>query len=323
MQKFFHLRLHTEYSINDSILRIADVIQLAKQNNLDALAITDFHNMFGMVKFYSACRKNSIKPILGAELSVIRDTKVSFSGDTSTQDLTKFHASSDNNPISHKNIHEYSYRIIVLIKNNLGLHELNQLITNSYLNNKLYDKPYIAESELLNNNQKYNGIIILSGGIYGDITQLILQNKLELATKKAAMWQKHFGDNYYLELHRIINYPNIESIVDNTILIANELGIAVVATNPIYFANSADYMAHEVRVCIANSERIDDSSRVSSFYPDQSFLPTEIMLQKFADIPSAIQNTVETGLKIQVPPFIEKGEKIKVNTDTSEYLERA
>jgi len=268
MQDFVHLRLHSEFSITDGILHVKNAVDLAKQNQMFALALTDLHNMFGLVKFYKNCRENGIKPIIGAELNV-----------ESTNSITP------------------KYKILVLAKNNVGYTKLSALITRSYTENKILDLPYVKEEWLLDKIE--TNLIILSGGIHGDIGQLIMQNKLTEATTQLQKWQKAFPDNYYLELQRI-NHPETNLLLKETIKLANEFELPVVATHPIQFGGEKDYLAHELRVCIANNEQLDNEKREIKFTEDQYFKSQAEMIELFNDIPSAINNTLEIAKRCNV-----------------------
>jgi len=266
MQKFIHLRLHSEFSITDGILRIQDIAINARNDNMVAVALTDLNNMFGFVKFYTACMKAGIKPILGAELNVVSEDKL-------------------------------EYRIIILAKNNNGFKNLNTLITRAYTENKVFDIPYIKEDWLLTDG--LDDVIILSGGLFGDIGQLIAKQRPVEAFARAQLWHAKFADNYYLELQRFI-HKDTNLVLRETVTIAKELDIPVVATHPVQFAKAEDFEAHEVRVCIANGEALDNERREARFSQDQFLQTQEQMVSKFADIPSAITNTLEIAKRCNV-----------------------
>lgn len=266
MQNFVHLRLHTEYSISDGILHVKDAINLAAKNEMFALAITDLHNIFALVKFYKTCRDKGIKPIIGAELNI---------------------EASD----------ESVYKVVMLAKNVAGYRDLCELITRSYTTNKINDIPYVKEEWLFKS--VWSNLIVLSGASNGDVGQLILQHKTPLAMLKAKAWNLSFPNSYYIELQRL-NYPLVNLLIEESVHIAHELDLPVVATHPIQFAEYKDFEAHEVRVCIADSQQLDDEKRQSKFLPEQYFLTQEQMLERFSDIPSAISNTLEIAKRCNV-----------------------
>ena len=266
MQNFIHLRLHSEYSITDGILKIKDMISLAHKDQMFAVALTDIHNMFGLIKFYKACRSHGIKPIVGAELNI-------------------------------EGIDKTSYKVIFLAKNNIGYRELCELITRSYIENKINDVPHIKEEWLFNN--IWHNLIVLSGGFTGDIGQLILHNKTNNAITKVKTWSHSFPDSYYLELQRF-NRPQVNLVVEGSLHIASMLSIPVVATHPVQFARMNDFEAHQVRVCVATGQQLDEKSRLDKFTDDQYFVTQNEMISRFSDIPSSISNTIEIAKRCNV-----------------------
>jgi DNA polymerase III subunit alpha len=291
LQDFVHLRLHTEFSVTDGILRIKDAVDLAVKYQMYALPLTDLHNIFGLVKFYKVCRDKGIKPIIGAELNV--------EGDDDTN----------------------HYKILVLVKNLSGYRDLCKLITRSYIENKILDIPYIKDEWLLD--EPHPDLIVLSGGLSGDIGHLVINNKVKLAVEKAKRWKKAFADNYYIELQRVAR-EHTNLVIRQLVEIAKKLDMPVVATHPIQFAMSDDYLAHEVRVCVADSDQYDDERRKSKFSKDQYFLSGQQMNELFADIPSSISNTIEIAkrcnLEITLGKYFLPDFKAPNGMDLNEYL---
>ncbi len=258
MQNFVHLRVHSEYSITDSILKVNDIVNLAHTDNMGAVAITDLHNMFALIKFYKTSRDSGVKPIVGAEVNI-------ESGDNTF------------------------YKVLILAKSNAGYKDLCELITRSFVINKIADIPYIKEEWLFAN--VWQNLIVLSGGLYGDIGQLIIQNKSTLAVNKAKSWALAFPDSYYIELQRV-NNPHTNLVIEESLHIAHQLKLPVVATHPVQFGIANDFEAHEVRVCVADSCQLDDEKRVSKFTNEQYFMSQLEMIERFSDIPSSIENTI-------------------------------
>ncbi len=262
MQDFVHLRVHSEFSVTDGILRIKNLIKHTLANNMLAVALTDRHNLFGLVKFYKSCRDKGIKPIIGSEVNV------EGSG--------------------------YNYQIILLAKNINGYRQICDWITKSYVENKIVDIPYIKEEWLLSSNN--SNVVVLSGGIYGDIAYLVKQKQLAQALNKVKLWQQSFGSDYFLELQRI-KHENSQDLIMASLEIASKLQVPVVATHPVQFANPDDYIAHEVRVCVADGEMLDDGNRKTKYSSDQYFKNTQEMIELFSDIPIALHNTIEVAKK--------------------------
>lgn len=287
---FVHLRLHTEYSITDSILKVKDTVNLAHKDQMFALAVTDLHNMFALVKFYKACREKGIKPIVGTEANI-------------------------------EAIDGSFYKVIFLVKNIDGYRELCELITRSYVSNKVADVPYIREEWLFK--QVWNNLIVLSGSFAGDIGQLILQNKSIAAAVKAKSWAHSFPDSYYIELQRV-SHPDTNLLIEESIHIAHELKLPVVATHAVQFGYKEDFEAHEVRVCVADSQQLDDERRKIKFSSDQYFISQAEMIERFSDIPSSINNTIEIAKRCNFEIILGKyflpNFATPENTPIDEYL---
>lgn len=258
MSDFVHLRLHSEFSVTDGILRVKEAIKHAVANQMPALALTDRHNLFGLVKFYKGCRERGIKPLIGCEVNVAGS--------------------------------EFNYKLILLAQNLAGYRQICAWLTQSYVENKILDVPYIKE-EWLFMATAASGIIILSGAHQGDIGQLIARDDLSAATAKAQLWQQNYTDNYFIELQRLTTVA-ADPLISASLQISAQLQIPVVATHPVQFAKKEDYFAHEVRVCVADGDMIDDSTRAHKYGTDQYFKSADEMLALFADIPSAISNSL-------------------------------
>lgn len=262
MQEFVHLRLHTEFSITNSILRIKQAINVANECQMVALALTDQHNIFGLVKFYKTCRDKGIKPIIGSEINVEGNG--------------------------------FNYNLIVLAKNIAGYRKICEWLTRSYVENKILDVPYIKEEWLLS--EKNNDVVILSGGIFGDLNHHINDNDIETLEEKVQKWKSIYGDNYFLELHRI-EHNDCRKLIESSLNLSSKFNIPVVATHPVQFASISDSIAHEVRVCVADGEMLDDANRKTKYGNDQYLRSSSEMFELFSDIPSALYNSIEIAKK--------------------------
>ena len=286
MHEFVHLRIHTEFSVTDGILRIKPVIQQAVDNKMLALALTDRHNMFGLVKFYKNCRSKGIKPIIGSEVNVEGA--------------------------------EFNYRLILLAKNIAGYRQICDWLTLSYVENKLLDVPHIKEEWLLA--QEQSDVIVLSGGVFGDIGEFSRQRKFGAARAQALRWQQCYHDNYFLELQRFQREES-NDLIELSLQLGSEFGISVVATHPIQFAKPDDYLAHEVRVCVADGEMLDDGNRKPKYGQDQYFKSPAEMIELFSDIPAAVHNSVEIARKCNLEITLGKYFLPDFATPNSEPLE--
>ncbi|HNH35630.1 MAG TPA: DNA polymerase III subunit alpha [Rhodocyclaceae bacterium] len=259
---FVHLRLHSEYSITDGITRLDDAIERAAADGQPALALTDLGNLFGMVKFYTGARTKGVKPIIGADVWVA-------------------HAGTDGR--------DAGARLLLLAKDRDGYLRLCELLTSAYLAPRRHGRAEIARESFDGDN---SGLIALSGGCQGDIAQLLLAGKADLAERRAREWAERFPGAFYLEVQRY-GQPQQEQLVGLTVTLAGVSGLPVVATHPIQFLDADDFIAHEARVCIAEGYVLGDARRPRNFTPDQHFKTRDAMAALFADLPEALENSVE------------------------------
>lgn len=257
---FIHLRLHTEYSLLDGLIRIDELIEHAVKNRMPALAITDESNLFATVKFYKAALKAGIKPIIGADCWV-----------QSTQQAKLFS------------------RVTLLCQNQTGYKNLTQLISRSYIQRQQQAKPVLQKEWLETHNA---GLIALSGGREGEIGQAILMGKVEVAEALLQEWQTLFPERFYLELQRT-GRPQEEEYLYGVIDLAQKQQVPVVATNDTRFLATDDFEAHEARVCIHAGNVLSDPRRPQHYSPQQYLRTTAEMQRLFADIPESLQNSVE------------------------------
>lgn len=259
---YIPLRLHTEFSIEDGIVRINDAVKRATELGIPALAISDLMNVFGMVKFYKACRNAGIKPILGADVWL-------------------------ENPAQP----DKPFRLLLIIRNHAGYLRLNDLLTDAYVGDDKNDgRPLLRQSWLERGDN--SGLICLSGAQYGEIGQALLAHRQADAAAALQKYQKWFGDGFYLELQRLPEKPEWETAVAGSVALAAEYQVPVVATHPTQFMDADDFQAHEARVCIASGYVLADPRRPHEFSPSQYFATPEEMAKRFADIPEALHNTV-------------------------------
>lgn len=256
---FVHLRVHSEYSVVDGIARIPALVAKAAASGQPALALTDLCNLFGLIKFYRAARKAGVKPIAGADIWL-------------------------ENPEDR----DQPYRMLLLVRNQQGYLALCQLLTRAWLENQFKGRGEVKREWLL----EQPGLIVLSGGRAGDVGHMLAAGKMEEAQRLAAEWAAAFPGNYYIELQRM-GFEGDEHYVQAAMRLAGSLNLPVVATHAIQFMEHSDFRAHEARVCIADGEQLGNARRVRRFTADQYFLDSGEMTKRFADVPSALANTVE------------------------------
>ena len=258
--RFIHLRLHSEFSITDGIVRLDDAVQRAVALNMPALGLSDLMNVFGIVKFYKACRQAGIKPIVSCDVWV-----------ENTDDRDK------------------PSRLLLMAKNHAGYLRLCQLLTDAYTLNQYRGRAELKWPWLRDGDNR--DLIALSGAHLGDIGIALAHGQRDEALRRAHDWAQCFPDAFYLEIQRVDN-PQVESVVQQTLWLANETQLPVVATHPIQFMEPDDFKAHEARVCIAEGYTLADKRRPRLFDACQSFLSIDAMVQRFHDIPEALANSV-------------------------------
>ncbi|PXW92267.1 DNA polymerase III alpha subunit [Sphaerotilus hippei] len=261
---FVHLRTHTEYSVVDGTLRIDDVVQAAARDGQVAMAITDLSNLFGGIKFYNAARKKGVQPILGADLWLEPEGPA---------------AAGETRPAS---------RLMVLVQDRQGYLNLCELLSRAWITNVQRNQAWVKWDWL---EELGDGLIVLSGGLQGCVGQALAQGDRSRAGELARRLAGLFPGRFYLELQRA-QLPGLEANVRATVPLAAELGLPVVATHPIQFLEADDFDAHEARVCIAEGEALGNPKRIRRFSRDQHFKTQAEMAELFADLPSALANTL-------------------------------
>jgi DNA polymerase-3 subunit alpha len=262
---FVHLRLHSEYSITDGIVRVDEAVSKAAADCMPALALTDLSNLFGLVKFYQEARANGVKPIIGCDVW-----------------------------ISNEADRDKSARILLLCQSYAGYLRLCRLLSRAYRENQRRGRAEIKKTWFGNDEEGTGGLIALSGADTGDIGLALMQNDTVQANALATGWEGFFPGRFYMEVQRTGN-TNAETLVQRSLMLASTLGLPVVATHPVQFLNSEDYRAHEARVCIAEGYVLGDRRRPQSCTEQQYFKTQAEMRELFADIPSALINTAEVA----------------------------
>jgi len=257
---FVHLHLHTEYSLVDGIVRIEPLVQAVAAAGMPACAVTDQSNLFALVKFYKAAIGAGIKPIIGADVWV--------------------HNAQDPNQPS---------RLVLLCQDRAGYLNLNALISRSYIEGQHRGVPILQKDWLRAHSA---GLIALSGGRSGDVGVALRAGNDALAEELLDDWLGLFPDRYYLELQRT-GREYEEEYLHAAVQLAARRAVPVVATNDVHFLAPDDFEAHEARVCIHDGRTLDDPRRPHR-HSEQQYLKTPAeMAALFADIPEALENSVE------------------------------
>ena len=258
---FVHLRLHTEFSVVDGTNRIDEIVHAAAADSQPALAITDLGNLFGAIKFYKEARGQGVKPLIGAEIVV--------------EGLGK-----DAGVLS---------RMILLVQGPQGYLNLCELLARAWTRNVVKAQAVVRLEWL---KELSDGLILLSGAQAGPVGQALVQGDSARAADLALQLASIFPHRFYLELQRAGRAEDGVQVA-GAVQLAARLNLPVVATHPVQFHARDDYEAHEARVCIAEGEILANPRRTRRFTPEQYFKSSAEMQALFADVPSALANTVE------------------------------
>ncbi|MBD2813866.1 DNA polymerase III subunit alpha [Xenorhabdus sp. Flor] len=265
--RFVHLRVHSDYSMIDGLAKTGPLVKKVAKLGMPALAITDFTNLCGLVKFYGSAHSAGIKPIIGADFYMESDQL----GD------------------------EYAH-LTILARNNEGYQNLTLLISEAYQKGYGATGPTIKQEWLV----KYKaGLILLSGGRMGDVGKFLLRGNHVLVEQCLNFYQEHFPDCYYLELIRT-GRQDEETYLHAAVELAAEKNLPLVATNDVCFLESEDFEAHEIRVAIHDGYTLSDPKRPKKYSPQQYLRSEQEMCELFSDIPEALENSVEIAKRCNV-----------------------
>jgi DNA polymerase-3 subunit alpha len=266
---FVHLRLHSEYSVVDGIVRLEEAVDAAVADRMPALALTDLANAFGLVKFYNEARGHGVKPIAGCDVPVTNETD-----------------------------RDKPSRLLLLCQNYAGYLKLCELLTRAYRSNRYRGRAELRKAWFAELGT--DGLIALSGAHLGDVGQALIGDNTALATTLAREWASLFPGRYYIELQRIAagtmtsgaaQVP-LETYIGRAVQLCADLALPPVATHPIQFVKADDFRAHEARVCISEGYILSDQRRPRRFHREQYLKTQAEMVELFKDIPAAVANTV-------------------------------
>lgn len=259
---FIHLRLHSEYSVVDGIVRVEEAVAKARDVGMPALALTDLSNLFGLVKFYQCAFKAGIKPIAGCDVWV-----------------------------TNENDADRPFRLLLLCQSFSGYLLLSRLLSRAYRENMCRGRAELKKSWFREEDAGTEGLIALSGGGQGEVEQLLLADP-PAAVTAVHQWADLFPGRFYLEIQRC-GRPDEETSGYALLDLASSLKLPVVATHPVQFMRPEDFRAHEARVCIAQGYVLGDRRRPKEFTGQQYFKTPAEMGELFRDVPEALANSVE------------------------------
>ncbi|MBZ0330177.1 DNA polymerase III subunit alpha [Halomonas sp. ANAO-440] len=264
---FVHLRVHTEYSLVDGLVRLKPLIKATAERGMPALAVTDEANLFGLVKFYRGAQGAGLKPIIGADLWL-----------ANPQD------------------EGHPYRLTLLAMNDIGYRNLTELISRGWMEGQRQGRALLDRAWVL---EQSEGLIALSGARDGEIGRHLLSDHRDEARALLDEWNAAFPGRFYLELVRT-GRPLEEECVHLSVALAMETGTPVVATNDVRFLERDDFWAHETRVSIGEGRALDDKRRERRYTEEQYLKSPEEMADLFSDIPAALENSLMIAARCSV-----------------------
>ena len=260
MPEFIHLRLHTEYSLIDSVVRIPELVDAVAASGMSAVGVTDQNNLFAMVKFYRAALGRGVKPLIGVDL-LVREA-----GERQTPS-----------------------RLTLFCQSQSGYRNVTRLLSRAYLEGQQRGVPTVDRSWL--SRESLDGLIALSCATEGDIGRALVHAREREAERALDYWLELFGDRFYIELQRL-GRPEEEAYIAASVALASRRGVPVVATNDVRFLKPDDFESHEARVCIHDGALLADSGRPRRYTQQQYLRTPQEMAALFADVPEALANSV-------------------------------
>ena len=253
---FVHLRVHSEFSLTDGLVRVGPLMKSVAAAGMPAVAVTDRNNFFGLIKAYKAAEREGVKLIIGADFDVLEED-------------------------------ERRHQVTFLAQSTEGYKNLTVLISQAYQEGQILGRPLLRRDWI---QAKSQGLIALSGGRNGEVGQHLVAGRTQDAKTALQWWMSLFPDRYYLELQRT-GRENEEDYLHSAVELASAENCPVVATNEVCFLSPDEYDAHEARVCIGDGRTLNDPRRPRHFSEQQYLRTPEEMAALFEDIPEAIENT--------------------------------
>jgi DNA polymerase III subunit alpha len=279
--KFVHLHNHTEYSLLDGACRIKDLVGRAHELGMPAVAITDHGSMYGVVDFFKTATKQGIKPIIGMEAYIAPGSRKEKKSE---------------------GIRDASYHLVLLAKNETGYRNLMKLSSIAFIEG-FYYKPRI-DLEILR--EYSDGLIGLSACLKGQISYLIMQEKVEEARLLVKEYASIFNDgDFYLEIQRH-GIPEEETDAKMLIEMGREMGLPLVASNDTHYIRKEHAYAHDILLCIQTGNTINEEKRMKFQTEEFYFKTTGEMIELFPDAPESISNTLEVAEKCNFEMVFDK-----------------
>ncbi|MBQ8708738.1 MAG: DNA polymerase III subunit alpha [Succinivibrionaceae bacterium] len=284
--KFVHLRIHTDFSLDDGLQHVEEYCKYASKQRWAALAITDRMNVCGLVRLYAQASNGNkdkfpggVKPIAAVDVNV-RDHLAE-----NEADLMTLYAMNEN---GYHNICEIISRGHRRGKQNYGGREMPTIELEWFAQRNSHDTSYYADD-----------IIVLSGGRMGTLGKYLLKGRQDRVNELLGFYRKWFPDRFYLELTRT-DRENEEQYNRLAVALAEREDLPVVATNDVMFMDKEDFFYHEIRVASQMKYTMADPRRPKIYSREQYLKTQEEMCQLFSDIPEALENSVEIAKRCNV-----------------------
>jgi len=291
---FVHLRVHSEYSLADSIIKVKPLAAAAAEAGMGAVGLTDRANLFGLIKFYRACLDNGVKPLVGVD--------VQYGSRLTAQGVPE------------------TGRAALLAMNETGYRNLLKLVSSAYVGSET--RGVLRREDIF---ALGDGLLVLCGGREGEVGKALLKGDADMARTLAREWSDAFPDRFYLELVRT-GRAEEQRHVALAVELAGALDLPVVATNDVCFLRADDFEAHETRVCIAEGRVLDDPRRERRYSQAQYLRSPEEMADLFADVPEALANTVEIArrcnVRLRLGEYFLPNYPVPEGVSLEDYLER-
>src|SRR5258707_6944365 len=257
--RFVHLRLHTEYSIVDGMARVDVAVAAAAADGMPALAIPDVSNLFGAIKFFGGARAAGVQPVIGCDVWITNERN-----------------------------RDSAYRVTLICRNQPGYLALCEILSRAHAENHWRGRAEVRREWL----RGLQGLIVLSGAEAGDVGVALASAGRDQADAAPRQWSADFPGAFYIEIQRI-DPVRSAAFVQASVALPERVGLPVVATHTVQFVKPEQFRAHEARVCIAQGFVLGDARRPREFLPSQYFKTQAEMAELFADLPAALENSVE------------------------------
>jgi DNA polymerase III subunit alpha len=277
---FIHLRVHSAYSLSEGAIKVKQLVELCRRNEMPAVAVTDTGNLFGAFQFAQTAAEAGIQPIIGCQLAIRREP-----GEGSLR----------------AGVQPVPDQLVVLVQNETGYRNLLRLVSKSFLEGEPGEAPQLAFSSLAGMSE---GLVAFTAGAHGRVGRLLAEGQDEAAARALSELEALFPGRLYVELMR--HGLAVERLIEGRLLeLAYVRGLPLIATNEVFFADDSMHEAHDVLLCIAQGTvlREDKRRRVT---PEHRFKTAAEMRALFADLPEALDNTLAVARRCAYMPLPRK-----------------